>query len=400
LATGASYRKENYTAEIPYLDLSSSFKREVKAGYAELYAPIASPENSVALLHELALSGAVRYDHYSDFGGTTNTRFGAVWAPWRQLRLRVARSTSFRAPSARQKLAAAPGFQFILNLPFPSPSGGSEPVFLLTGSELNLAPERSKNFFASADLVPFPDRSLVIGIDYYRIDFRNRIVSPPIDFGALLHPGLYGSIIRPFASDAEAEAFLQDQLALGAIFFPVLPSGSTGIRNAINVRAQNAAKVVQSGFDIRATFKHEFAAGNLNANLNLAHIDKILTSFIGASQSVDIVDTYGNPLATRLRASLGWATDVYQLTGTLNHSGAYRNPSTIPESRIAAWTTADFDLQLRDRASGFVFGLSILNAFDSKPPKAINPIFPGIGFDPANASAIGRFVSVQVRKTW
>jgi iron complex outermembrane receptor protein len=44
--------------------------RNVNAIFAELYAP---------LLKNLEVTAAVRYDHYSDAGGTTNPKVGIKW---------------------------------------------------------------------------------------------------------------------------------------------------------------------------------------------------------------------------------------------------------------------------------------------------------------------------------
>jgi len=47
----------------------------------------------------LSLTAGVRYDHYDDFGSTTNPRFGMVWAPTGNLWFKTLYGTAFRAPS-------------------------------------------------------------------------------------------------------------------------------------------------------------------------------------------------------------------------------------------------------------------------------------------------------------
>jgi len=46
--------------------------------------------------------------------------------------------------------------------------------------------------------------------------------------------------------------------------------------------------------------------------------------------------------------------------------------------------------------------LSVLNAFDRDPPRIAGGAgsINGVHYDVGNASALGRFVSVEVRKTW
>jgi outer membrane receptor for ferrienterochelin and colicins len=51
-------------------------------------------------LHKnLALTAGVRYDNYSDFGGTTNPRFALVWAASENLTSKLLYGSAFRAPS-------------------------------------------------------------------------------------------------------------------------------------------------------------------------------------------------------------------------------------------------------------------------------------------------------------
>ena len=65
-------------------------KRDVAALYAELNVPV---------FKGLDLTGAVRYDRYSDFGDTINPKLSVRYKPFDQLLLRASYSTGFRAPS-------------------------------------------------------------------------------------------------------------------------------------------------------------------------------------------------------------------------------------------------------------------------------------------------------------
>src|SRR5205085_7998122 len=48
------------------------------------------------------VEGSVRYDHYSDFGGTTNPKVSVDWLTFDGLKLTGAWGTSFRAPSFQE----------------------------------------------------------------------------------------------------------------------------------------------------------------------------------------------------------------------------------------------------------------------------------------------------------
>jgi len=55
-------------------------------------------QDEFAIAHSLTLSAGLRYDHYSDFGGTTNPRLGLIYHPFRTTTLKLLYGTAFRAP--------------------------------------------------------------------------------------------------------------------------------------------------------------------------------------------------------------------------------------------------------------------------------------------------------------
>jgi outer membrane receptor protein involved in Fe transport len=64
--------------------------RDVYAAFTELNVPI---------VKTLGANAAVRYDHYSDFGSTTNPKFSLRWQPTRTVLVRGSYGTGFLAPS-------------------------------------------------------------------------------------------------------------------------------------------------------------------------------------------------------------------------------------------------------------------------------------------------------------
>jgi outer membrane receptor for ferrienterochelin and colicins len=55
-------------------------------------------QDEFAIRHDLTLSAGVRYDHYSNFGGTTNPRLGLIYRPFHPTTLKLLYGTAFRAP--------------------------------------------------------------------------------------------------------------------------------------------------------------------------------------------------------------------------------------------------------------------------------------------------------------
>lgn len=119
------------------------------------------------------LGAAVRYDHFSDFGGTTNVKGSARYEFSPAIAIRGAASTGFRAPTVGQLFATAgttgfQGSQPIENLVLPA----NNPAAQLYGGT-NLKPEKSKNL--SAGFVFTPEPAITITVDYYNIKVEDRI---------------------------------------------------------------------------------------------------------------------------------------------------------------------------------------------------------------------------------
>lgn len=55
-------------------------------------------QDEFAIMHSLTLSAGIRYDHYADFGGTTNPRLGLIYHIIHPTTLKLLYGTAFRAP--------------------------------------------------------------------------------------------------------------------------------------------------------------------------------------------------------------------------------------------------------------------------------------------------------------
>jgi outer membrane receptor for ferrienterochelin and colicins len=64
-------------------------------------------QDEFAITYKLTLSAGLRYDHYSDFGGTTNPRLGLIYHLFHPTTLKLLYGTAFRAPEPQE---ATPGF--------------------------------------------------------------------------------------------------------------------------------------------------------------------------------------------------------------------------------------------------------------------------------------------------
>lgn len=124
------------------------------------------------------LTGALRFENYSDFGSTLNYKFSARYKFSEAFNLRASVSTGFRAPSMQQR------FYEKVNTLFVSQGGALVPV--QSGTFTNdskpaqilgipkLKEETSQNY--SVGLTARPFKGFEVTVDAYQIDIDNRIV--------------------------------------------------------------------------------------------------------------------------------------------------------------------------------------------------------------------------------
>ncbi len=94
LAFGSEVRDNLRQDQGSYAAVSNTFRgRQASSRIWTLYA-----QDEFAITSKLSLSAGVRYDHYSNFGGTTNPRLGLIYRPSRPTTLKLLYGSAFRAP--------------------------------------------------------------------------------------------------------------------------------------------------------------------------------------------------------------------------------------------------------------------------------------------------------------
>jgi iron complex outermembrane receptor protein len=412
LAAGMSYRTEDLDAigvQTPGDVVTSQGEhRDIAAAFGELYVPIVGRENHIPLVDALELSAAVRRDHYSDFGSTTNPRIGLHWAPWTDLSLRASYGKSFRAPSTAEEFSESPLFQTIVSLPplLVSPTGGLASVLLEEGSKV-LTAERARTEDFSIEYKPSGIEGFVVNVGYYDIRYTDRIITPSFNANALIEPNVYGSLVTPVPSDAAAQAIIDAAVASGSQFDNFSGTGATGIRYLLDLRQQNAAAVDQNGFDITSRYSKPIASHTLIAQLNISYIDKINTQLVPGAAFDNLVNTVMNPVKWRGRLDLAWASNRWSVGGALNAVGSYVNTASVGNPAVASWTTVDLNATINPGAyfqavgwKGVSLSLIALNALNRDPPFVDAASLFQVNYDPSNASPLGRFVALTVKKKW
>jgi iron complex outermembrane recepter protein len=144
---------------------AGTHSRSNLAGYADVESDITD---------RWLLSGAGRFEHYSDFGSTTTGKLATRFKVVQGFNLRGALSTGFRAPSLHQSYFSSTSTNFINGVPFDVRTFPvNDPIARVLGAK-DLKPEHSRNI--SAGFAAEPTKNLSLTVDYYSINITDRIV--------------------------------------------------------------------------------------------------------------------------------------------------------------------------------------------------------------------------------
>ncbi|HTS86000.1 MAG TPA: TonB-dependent receptor, partial [Usitatibacter sp.] len=210
---------------VPHTDAS----RNVGALFAELSLPIT---------RELEVTGAARWDHYSDVGSKGTPQIRARWQPRKELLLRASAGKGFRAPSLwdLHSPASFGNSANALNDPGCPADLIAEEDARCVGTQLNvrniaspnLKPETSTQW--SAGFVWEPTNASSIAIDYWAIDKNDTIGSITADT-ILANP---------------------DDLTLYNRYIDRFHRSASGITLYVDQPLENLGELKTSGFDVDA----------------------------------------------------------------------------------------------------------------------------------------------------
>jgi iron complex outermembrane receptor protein len=328
----------------------------------------------------LTVSGAVRFENYSDFGSALTGKIALLLQPIKELGLRASGSTGFRAPSLQQNYFSATatnliGGQLVEVATFPV----SNPAAVALGA-LPLKPENSVHFSGGITLEPL--ENLVLTADYYNIQIRDRILltgnfTDPAVGALLVSKGINGvSGGRYFTNAADTRTTGLDITARYAINLESagklrLTFGMNFTRNEIlNDPATKTPEALKnfSGtlFDRVERTRLEFGQPSGNANLAINYDLKSLNNF-----AVMLRFARFGEMRT---ADVNVAND----TGAV----ATRRPAVpVFDQTFSAKILTDLDISV-DIVSGVRLAVGANNLFDVYPDPLIvqwqvrNPLVP------------------------
>ena len=407
LAAGLERREESLDHTVPSpMDpeefTSGRYSRHVGSAFTELSVPIVGSADNPRAAPRLELTAAGRYEDYSDFGHTANPEFRLRWIPLDSLKLRASWGRSFRAPTLDNLHDLAENASFETVLPDPQSPNRKSIVLGLEGNNPNLRQETATTWTAGFDVVPEVDPGLKFSLTWYSIDFEGQIAEPAAADvqDILLQESEWAAVITRNPTQAQIDRIC-NRSDFATSRSACLASSPAAI---VDFRLANLSSTKVSGLDLDVHQAIDSDVGRFDLGLNGSYVFHFDQAVTGSSPSLDVVNTFGNPLKLRFRATAAWNQHMDSGLGAnlaVNFTNAYANPGSTLLPRIDSLTTVDLQLRYRTPTEGGVWSgmevaLNAVNVFNQSPPFT-DSLY---GYDQANFQPLGRVLSLSLRKKW
>ena len=419
VAVGGEYQKLDFQLRaLNTLNLTTTYQtsryakshRIIESGFAEVFVPLFGPDNARPGLKRLDLSAAVRYDHYSDVGRTTNPKVGLSWKPFDDLLLRASWGTSFRAATLGESDPRTVGQTnrvFVSNglndplIPVTNVATGQSLVLNRGGNTAGLRPESAEIYSLGADYQPAFIAGLKLSVTYYNVDYKDRIENLPNATLILSNPATY-ALYKDFFIPAPQPASCVNGNPPGLLgtpqystynpaYLPWLNDPNAVYSPSTNNDCQlvgiiagglrNLGRIKQSGLDLSGTYSFETPAGQLTLNGAFSKILKLERSLLPDSPLFKALDTFGNQVSERGRFSASLRHGPVSAILAANYIGSYLNNATItvggvkyPDTKVPSWTTFDAGLAYTvpdtawEALRGVRVAVNVQNLTDKDPP--------------------------------
>jgi iron complex outermembrane recepter protein len=401
VALGAEYRRETYMqrGSSGGVGFPEDLSRNIASVYGELFVPIVGEGNAGPMAHSLALSLSGRYDHYSDFGSTTNPKVGITWEPLEGINLRGSYGRSFRAPGLRDlgstvgSYYAAAALVDAFGVRDPLRGATQVNTILLFGGNQNLKPEKARTFSFGVDLKPAFAPGFTAGATFYDIKYRD-VIGTPSGLGALVFTDpTFASLVIRNPSAAQVTSAITNTVPFFYTFSAVPTIG-----NILDLRQGNFGIRKTNGIDFDVRYRHTADFGTIFGGIAGNYILRYRTQLSPTSAVSNSLDA-GIPRTT-LRTTLGFTAGPVTIVNFVNHrsgiTASFATPTGSSLYRSKSYTTADLRLSVKLPDTGFMkgteIGLQINDLFDKTPP-----YFPGTDGIGGTYNAIGRYAAMSLR---
>jgi iron complex outermembrane receptor protein len=369
-------------------------KFDVLEGFGEAIVPILQDK---PFFHSLSLRGAVRVSDYSTVGTTFSYNYGGEWAPVQDIRFRVIKARSVRAPSINElfqpnqqdfpsglqdpcagitaaatgalatNCRAAPGVaaNIAANGAFTVNQSDLQGVTSFGGGNPNLQEEKGDSFTLGVVVNPRSVnalRNLVLTVDYFNVRIKGAIVSTPLQF--ILNQ-CYNASVTSYC----------DQI----VRRPAAVGGNTaGSLDEVNTSPTNSGGVKTSGIDTTVTFRQDLATWGLGGTLGVrGSYTHLISGYTVPLPDSDRDYFAGEIGAPRDKFTINGSYDVegvgLTMTGTwlsqssLDDQFTGARPGSNPLYRVRPQFYLDSQIRFRTN-DGFEFFVGGDNLLNNKPP--------------------------------
>ncbi len=403
LATGLGYRY-NLLDAFRAVGNVNNVRRTQDSYYAygELNLPLVGPAADIPAVSRLNASAAVRYERYPGTDGVAVPKFGLIYTPVSGVDFTGSWGRSFRAPTLFQQYQVASALLY----PAASLGGTGLPAtataLFVQGGNPDLDAERARTWTLGVGLQPPGMPGFRTQLSYFSTRYTDRIVTP-ISF---LAQALSNSINAGQVTRQPGAELVNATIAGAAQFFNV--SGRAlnpaAVAAIVDNRNVNAGSQRIEGLDFLVSYRTAIGAGQIGTMVNVSYLTSDQQLVPGAA-IVERAGTLFNPPHWRGRGTLTWSSDPVTLFVGASHVGGVQDVRSTPAVRIGSVTTIDLTGRYAPTAlggvlQGFELGLKLLNVFNTKPDRIATTLPSDSAFDSTNYSPIGRFIGVEVSKTW
>ncbi len=342
----------------------SAGQRSVYSAYSELVVPLVGDERKLPLLHSLELSGAVRYEDYSDFGTTTRPKFGLNWKPFDGVMVRASVNRGFAAPTLTAKYSPTQStvdqqLDAYRNVAI---GEGNYSQVRVTTANPNLGPVKSDGRSAGI-VVDIPKiRGLTLTADYFQIEQEGEVGTRSVT--QILNNDL--NLLQAYTASQLAAGKSIDQIDLGSgtanykgdpavVRATVSAADITAFANAnaakpaaqrmapvgrVLTRAmpfENFAQSYVSGVDMSLSYTKRSAQwGQILASTEWTYLIRSDVTRSPAGGAVTLSDRLGVNGATRWRgsSSLAWEKQHWSASFGAYYIGAFGDSGTTTTAAI------------------------------------------------------------------
>lgn len=322
-----------------------SYTRDVHAVFGELLVPVFGAENAVPGIQSFVISAQGRYDHYSDFGGTFNPKFGATYKPLQWLSIRGNWSRSFNAPSLIDQLGSNNNvigtFPFVA---FARPGdnigffGGS--TVALQGSQPDLKAQKAETWSVGFDADPPFIPGLHLNASYYNVVFKNQLRTPSPNTTIFTNfpnnvqtsvTGISPAMLRQFGLLApNGSAIIEPLIANGTLVYEI-----------VDFRTGNFGILKTDGIDFAMNYRHDTGFGGFDLAVNGNYTLNRTSQVSPAAPVFDELKTLTPDLL--IKTAIGIDVGAFRAQASWNHTAGFDvvRTNTLPQDHVKSFNTAD-----------------------------------------------------------